>query len=244
MKAGRKCPPSAPALRVLFASLFSLTASMAGAQDYEDFILSGRDYKLQSVGSSSPSRVMDFRFNAQSTFTEHPATRVYGACLCITGVFTGKYPTLGTQLTWYTPTSTCAEGSEAFQKEAELAASFLEMTQLESAGATLRFSSQAAQTMVFEIRRDMKSCLKWFEHKGALAAQNACTDPVQVQVYAPRVDQTVGVTVPASGAELAGISRNDAEDFLYAACPVDTQPTVPFNKEGFPLIRAREYECR
>lgn len=244
MKAWRgflHCPTS---LLAHLSCLLLFTASPLGAQNYEDLILSGRDYKLEQVGQVSPSRVMDFRFNANPAHTEHPAMRICGECLCITGAFTGQYPKLGTQLTWYTPTSSCEEESQEFQKEAEIAANFLQMSQLESTDATLRFSSKTAQAMVFRLRRDMESCLNWFDHEGVLAAQNACTEPARAQVYAPKIDKTVGATVPASGAALAGISRNDAEGFLFSACPVDTQPTVPFNEEGFQKIRARDYECR
>lgn len=244
MKAGKRLLQSPASLTVLFASFFSVAPNMSGAQDFEDFIMNWRDYKLLEVGGSSPSRVMDFRFNAEASYTEHPAMTICGVCLCSTGVFTGKYPELGLQLTWVTPTQVCGEGSEAYKAEAELAATFLDMTRIDVAGAALRFSSQTAQTMVFQLRNDMESCLNWFEHEGVLAAQNYCEDPVQVQVYAPRVDQTVDVEINANGAALADLSPGDAEGFLFSACPFGTQPTVPFNDQGFPEIRARNYECR
>ena len=120
----------------------------------------------------------------------------------------------------------------------------MEMSRLDSEETVLRFSSKADKTMVFRLRSDMESCLNWFASEGMLAVRNNCTEPVQIQLFTPKTDKTIGGIVPASEASLTGLKYNEAKGFVFSACPTDTEPTLPFDESGFHLTRKREYECR
>lgn len=244
MKSSKGLTRSSKKRLAFFVYCILCTANMASAENYGEFIMDGRDYKLEKVDDNPPSRVMDFRFYSKPTYTRFPAMMICGDCLCVTGVFTAQYPDLGIQPTSYSPTFSCEEESEEFREEAELASKFMSMSSLVSEKMLLLFSSEKDHVMVFRMRSDMESCLNWFEHEGMSAVRNSCSEPVQVQLYAPKIDKTVSATVPAGEATLIGLSYDEAEGFLFSACPTNKELTVPFDKEGFPQIRNRMYECR
>ena len=142
--------------------------------------------------------------------------------------------------------------------DGELAAKFQEMTRLEAKGDVLKFASSAGETMVFRMRSNMGLCLGWYHHEksgwfrrvSSLAVRNRCSDPVQFQLYAPRVEKVFRGIVPAGKTVVTELKYDDADRHVYSACPLNMEPSVPFDESGFEkfrtgdYVRAEEYECR
>ena len=231
------------ALSVSVLVLLLCFATRLNAQTFADVIREARDYKLEKIGEQPPDRVMDFTFFEEPTYTRYPAMMICGDCLCVTGVFTGQFPELGIRPTSGSPTHNCEWGSTESEQDGTIAGKLFEMTRLEAQDTVLTFSSDTGEVMVFRMRTDMESCLNWFSPEGNLEVRNFCDEPVQIQLFAPKISEVLFMTVAAKTTFDTGRNRDETEGFVYSACPVDMEPSVPFDASGFERIKARDYEC-
>lgn len=231
------------ALGVSVLVLLLCFAHGLNAQTFADVIRDARDYKLEKVGDQTPNRVMDFTFFETPTYTRYPAIMICGDCLCVTGVFTRQFPELGIRPTSGSPTYSCEWGSTEFEQDEELAAKFMEVTRVEVQDTVLTFSSDTGEVMIFRMRTDMESCLNWFSSAENLEVRNICDEPVQIQLFAPKLSEVLFMTVAAKATFETGRKRVETEGFVYSACPVNMEPSAPFDASGYARIKARDYEC-
>jgi len=136
----------------------------------------------------------------------------------------------------------CEYESPEFEKDGELAAKFQKMTRLEAKHNVLIFYAEAGDVMVFRMRTHMASCLRRRESEGELVFLNRCDNSVQIQFSAPNLSEAKSTKVAAQATFETGLNYGETDDFVYSACPVDTEPTVPFDESGYALIRATQYE--
>lgn len=238
-----RCAAWRIALTLSILAVLPLSASVLNAQTFADVMRDARDYRLEKVGEQTPNRVMDFTFFGKPTYTRYPAMMICGECLCVTGVFTGQFPELGIRPTSGSPTNRCAWGSTEAEQDGELAAMLMQATRLEVEDTVLTFSSNTGEVMVFRMRSDMESCLNWLSPEGKLEVQNNCDEPVQVQLFAPGLSEVLSMTVAAKATFGTGLDRDETAGFVYSACPLNTEPSVPFDASGYAQIAAREYTC-
>lgn len=230
-------------LAVLLSAPLLFLPEGLNAQTYSEVIKEGRDYKLDRVDGHDPTRVMEFRFYEKPTYTRYPAIMICGECLCVTGILLERYPKLLIKPTSGSPTYSCEWESLEFEQDGELAARLVNMTRIKAQGDVLEFSSDANDVMVFRMRSDMESCLNWFELEGELMLKNYCDDPVQVQFHAPNLRDTMSMKIAARATFGTGLNYGETDDFVFSACPINTEPTVSFDESGYGFLRARQYEC-
>lgn len=244
-------------LLVAFSLIVFVTAEVSAAQTFASVIKESRVYLLEKVGANTPSRAMDLIFIEKPSYTKHPLVYTCTECFCFGMVVSGRYPELGLKPA-FGDRPGCALDSPEFEKDEELAVKFQEMTRLEAKGDVLKLASSFGETMVFRMSSNMGSCLGWYHHEksglfrnvSSLAVRNRCSDPVQFQLYAPKVETVVRGTVPAGKTVITELKYDDADGHVYSACPLNMEPTVPFDERGFEKFRAgdyirdEEYECR
>mgnify|MGYP001555092484 CR=1 FL=1 len=123
-----------------------IAASPTPGQSIASFVEDGRDYALVSVNGQPPTRPLDLTIFEVTAFGR-PAFKICGECMCITGVFTADYPSLGIRPTSASPTFACEDATTTI--EADSAAPFLAMTRADVSEGQIVVADDDGQTMVF-----------------------------------------------------------------------------------------------
>ena len=123
-----------------------IAATPTPGQSIASFVEDGRDYALVSVNGQAPARPLDFTIFEVTAFGR-PAFKICGECMCITGVFTADYPSLGIRPTSASPTFECDDATTTV--EADAAAPFLAMTRANVSEGQIVTMDDEGQTMVF-----------------------------------------------------------------------------------------------
>ena len=115
------------------------------ADTLDAYVETLRAYDLSEIDGQPPQRPLRFYIGDNSRFA------TCARCLCVTGIMTEEYPSLGIRPTSGSPTFACERESAEFEEDARIASQFLSMTQATVSGGTVVFRSEDSSEMTFQL---------------------------------------------------------------------------------------------